>query len=61
MGIEYGPFTRAIQLTEDVDIAGASATYEQGLLTVTLPIAERRTPREPVTIAVRGRGGESSA
>jgi HSP20 family protein len=58
MEIEYGPFTRAIQLTEDVDVAGASATYEHGLLTVTLPIAERPTPRDPVPITVRRADGE---
>jgi HSP20 family protein len=60
MEIEYGPFTRAIQLTEDVDVAGASATYEHGLLTVILPIAARRAPREPVTIALRRTDGEGS-
>ena len=59
MEIEYGPFARAIQLTEDVDVGAASATYEHGLLTVTLPIAARPTPREPAPIAVRRR--ESSA
>src|SRR5688572_3070940 len=53
MEIEYGAFTRAIQLTEDVDVAGAAATYEHGLLTVTLPIAERPAPRDPVAIEVR--------
>ena len=53
MEIEYGPFTRALQLTEDVDVAEASATYEHGLLTVTLPIAERPAPRDPVAIEVR--------
>jgi HSP20 family protein len=53
MEIEYGSFTRAVQLTEDVDVAAASATYEHGLLTVTLPIAARPTPRDPVPIVVR--------
>jgi HSP20 family protein len=61
MEIEYGPFTRTIQLTEDVDIARAGAKYERGLLTITLPIAERRAPREPVTIAVRRPDDEGSA
>ena len=54
MEIEYGPFARALQLTEDVDVAAASATYEHGLLTVKLPIAARPAPRDPVAIAVRG-------
>jgi HSP20 family protein len=52
MEIEYGRFERTIQLVEDVDVAAASAGYEQGLLTVTLPIAERPPRPEPVAIAV---------
>jgi HSP20 family protein len=58
MEIEYGPFTRTIQLTEDVDVAAASATYEHGLLTVILPIATRPRPRSSILIAVRRSGGE---
>ncbi len=60
MEIEYGPFARAVQLTEHVDVASASATYEQGLLTVTLPIAKRPAPRDPVPIVVRHASGEGS-
>ncbi len=52
MEIEYGRFERTIQLVEDVDVAAASADYEQGLLTVTLPIAERPPRTEPVAIVV---------
>jgi HSP20 family protein len=55
MEIEYGPFMRAVQLTEDVDVGAASATYEHGLLTVTLPIAARSAPRGSVPITVRRR------
>jgi HSP20 family protein len=61
MEIEYGPFARAIQLTEDVDVAAASAMYEHGLLTVTLPIAARPAPRDPVAIAVRRADPEGAA
>jgi HSP20 family protein len=51
MEIEYGPFQRRVQLAEDVDPAGAHATYERGLLTVVLPLAQK--PRAGrVTIAV---------
>ncbi len=60
MEIEYGPFTRAVQLTENVDVAGASATYEHGLLTVRLPIAARPADRDPVPIAVRRASSEVS-
>jgi HSP20 family protein len=41
MEIEYGPFQRRISLAEDVDPAGAEATYERGLLTVVLPLAQK--------------------
>jgi HSP20 family protein len=51
--IEYGPFKRVVQLAEDVDVAAASASYERGLLTITMPIAERPARAEPVTIVVR--------
>jgi HSP20 family protein len=52
MEIEYGSFRRTLHLLEDVDATTASASFERGLLTVTLPIAERPTPTEPVAIAV---------
>lgn len=52
MEIEYGAFTRTIQLLEDVDGAAAGASYERGLLTVTLPIVERPPPPEPVAVIV---------
>ena len=39
--IEYGPFQRRISLAEDVDPAAAEATYEHGLLTVVLPLAQK--------------------
>lgn len=51
--IEYGPFQRVVQLAEDVDVAAASASYERGLLTITLPIAERPARARPVAIVVR--------
>lgn len=53
MEIAYGPFQRRIQLSEDVDVSGASAGYDRGLLTVTMPIAERQPQRERVPIAIR--------
>lgn len=39
--IEYGTFQRRVSLAEDVDPEGARATYEHGLLTVVLPLAQR--------------------
>jgi len=52
MEIEYGAFKRTIQLVEDVDVAAASASYVHGLLTISLPIAERPSKPEPVAILV---------
>jgi HSP20 family protein len=53
MEIEYGPFSRTIALAEDVDVAASTAAYQHGLLTVTLPAAERPPRREPVAIVVQ--------
>ena len=53
--IEYGPFQRRIQLEEPVDTSAASARYERGMLTVTLPIAEKPPQTERVSITIRGR------
>jgi HSP20 family protein len=53
MEIEYGPFERKVVLSEDVDPDRASATYERGLLRITLPIAPRPKVQERVAIAVR--------
>ena len=40
--IEYGPFERRIELTEDVDADAATATYEDGMLLVEVPVARKR-------------------
>ena len=53
MEIEYGPFQRQVALGEDVDPDSATATYERGILHVTLPVAPRPEPRESVPIVVR--------
>jgi HSP20 family protein len=53
MEIEYGPFQRRVVFDEDVDPDEASATYERGILRITLPVAPRPSPRESVPIAVR--------
>lgn len=52
MEIEYGPFERRIRLAEDVDPAAARARYEQGMLTVSLPVSDASPPRERHTIVV---------
>jgi HSP20 family protein len=53
MELEYGPFQRQIVLSEDVDTQAASATYERGLLEITLPIAPAAPPQARVPIEVR--------
>jgi len=53
MELEYGAFTRSIQLTEDIDVGASSASYERGLLTITLPISERPPRPQAVAIVVR--------
>jgi HSP20 family protein len=52
--IEYGSFQRRIPLEEPVDTAAASARYENGMLTVVLPIAAKPPRKERVAIAIRG-------
>jgi HSP20 family protein len=41
MEIETGPFQRQIRLAEDVDPERARARFEQGVLTIELPVADR--------------------
>jgi HSP20 family protein len=52
MELDYGPFRRQIQLSEPVDVEQAQATYERGLLTVVMPLAQTTAPGERVSIAV---------
>jgi HSP20 family molecular chaperone IbpA len=54
--LHHGPFKRQLQLPEDVDHRAASASYERGLLQVTLPLAPAAPPQERVAIEVRRRG-----
>jgi HSP20 family molecular chaperone IbpA len=53
MEIDYGPFRRQVALGTDVDVAHARATYERGILTIVLPVAQRPPARERVVIEVR--------
>lgn len=54
--IEYGHFERQIPLGHDVAAATATATYEAGMLRITLPIAKRAPRGRRVAIVVRGNG-----
>jgi HSP20 family molecular chaperone IbpA len=55
MELEYGPFQRRISLDDPVDPAAATARYEQGLLTIVLPIAAKAPVRQRVSIAIGGK------
>ena len=43
--IEHGPFRRVIALSVDVDSTAAAASYEDGILTVELPISQPEPSR----------------
>ncbi len=50
---DYGPFRRQVTLGADVDLSQARATYEQGILKIVLPLAQRQPAGERVVIEVR--------
>jgi HSP20 family protein len=49
--IERGPFRRVVSLGAEVDADSAAATYEDGILTVELPLSR---PARPRTVPIRG-------
>lgn len=53
MEIDYGPFQRQVTWDEEIDAEAATASYERGMLRITLPITPKRAPQERVPIAVR--------
>jgi|SRR5439155_5665915 len=52
MELDYGPFRRQVALGADVDVEHARATYERGILTIVLPLAQRPAAGERVVIEV---------
>jgi HSP20 family protein len=50
----YGTFERSFALPATVDAAGIKASYEHGILTVTLPKVEKAKPRE-IQVQVAGK------
>jgi HSP20 family protein len=52
--IEHGPFRRAVDLGIDVEADEATATYDDGLLRVELPLAQPGRRRRTVPIERRG-------
>jgi HSP20 family protein len=59
MEIEVGPFQRQVRLAEDVDPSRATASLEQGVLTIELPVVEDAPLSGSFTIEV-WRRAESS-
>ncbi len=49
-----GSFTRQLFLGEHLDAERVEATYDQGVLTLTIPMAERAKPRR---VEISGSGG----
>jgi HSP20 family protein len=54
--VQHGPFRRVVALGADVDADAAKATYEDGMLTVELPIV---APAGSRTVPIRHADGES--
>ena len=61
MEIEYGPFERVVQLSEDVDLSQAEARYERGLLMIVIPIAAKPPAPKRVPIEIRPAGREENS
>ena len=55
-----GRYMRQLGLGGDVDLDQIEATYEHGVLTLTIPIAERAKPRK-ITVEQRGDQAQLSA
>jgi HSP20 family protein len=54
--IDYGRFERSVALGREIDTKSAEASYEAGMLRITLPIAQRAPRGRHVAIVVRGPG-----
>ncbi|MDQ5820124.1 MAG: Hsp20/alpha crystallin family protein [Actinomycetota bacterium] len=53
MEIDYGAFERHVSLSVPVDVEAAEARYENGFLTITLPLAPHPAPDVRVVIEIR--------
>lgn len=54
--IEYGEFVKKIPLPGEIDVDGASASYRDGILTITLPLEareRRQVPSHDIRMTVR--------
>jgi HSP20 family protein len=53
MEIDYGHFRRKIMLPVSVDVQKTAARYEDGFLTIELPVAERKSAAVKVPVIVK--------
>ncbi|MBV8929858.1 MAG: Hsp20/alpha crystallin family protein [Mycobacteriaceae bacterium] len=53
----FGTYRRQLALGEGIDPSAISATYENGVLSVTIPLAERAKPRK---VEITSAGGQRS-
>ena len=53
MEIDYGAFERHVSLSVPVDVEAAQARYENGFLTIVLPVAPSPAPDARVAIEIR--------
>lgn len=53
MEIDYGPFRRKIMLPVAVDVNRSQGRYEDGFLTIVLPVVEKGAPAVKVSIKVK--------
>lgn len=57
-----GRFSRQLRLGSTVDVENIAASYEDGVLTLTLPVSERARPRQiPVNRAASSEIGQGGA
>jgi HSP20 family protein len=52
----HARFSRQLYLGENLDTAGVKASYDNGVLTITIPVSQQARPRK---IDIAGGGGEA--
>ena len=58
----YGRYSRRLRLPQDIDFEKSEATYQDGVLTLTLPKSEARQPRViPVRAGHNGTNGNNGS
>jgi HSP20 family protein len=58
--LPHGTFSRSVTLPIEVDAANADATFDQGILRLRLPKAEKAKPKQ-IKVRVIGQGSENEA